>query len=1073
MSNKESGDELFKRITDGMERLREEGIKWVEANKSKRFSGVSKILTDSYPDNAHFIYELLQNAEDARDKTNPVSRGASVVRFTLTNDSLEFEHNGGGLFTLEDVSSITAIGDSNKPEDSTSIGKFGVGFKAVFAYTNTPEIHSGDFHFRIRDLVVPETKGVQHTRMEGLETRFIFPFDNPKKPREQAVDEVQRGLLALGNNTLLFLNHIHKIEYLLPNGSLGTLERIPHQEGRIEIRTTQPDGKETISHWLLFKKDVEVTDEKGEPKNCRIAIAYSLVKEENKKMAEKWKIVPLDHGQTSIYFPASEEKPNLKFHLHAPFASTVARANVSKGVKANEILRDRLSDLIVESLHNIRDQGMLTVGFLAVLPNRNDDLHEFYEPIRNAIVHAFQKQDLTPTRSGEHRSAETLYRGPAKIAEVLGDEGLSLLTNYATPLWAANAPQENQREDQFIQGLEIEEWGWSNLVSIFRLPHDYLWGSDEEDENHAYRERIETFIREMSDSKLMRFYALLGEAIFDPKKSEGNIDIHVGDLRIVRVSTSQGINQHVPINEAYFPLSADDDPPSDIFFVKPGVYSTGRSEQQKSFAKLFLDRIGVRVYDDQADIERILEQYDGRKIFPVKTHLRHIRQFIDYWLGNPHSIEMFQSIPFLMGQGGSKSNGYFDASKLYLDSPFMETRLGALFNDKNLPFSRPKQPLSTEYQSIKKFTEFAVKLGVMSQLEICTEEATAMQPKIFGKVGRKSEIDDDYFINGFGDYKNSNGFIGIFYFNNYKSMALSHAIWRLMCEADPKVLTARYKPNQKYSHKEVIDNSFLVHYLTKHKWVPDNAGNFLQPCQVTRETLHPDFKYDDRNGWLTAIKFGEDSKKQTEEYLAKDNEAKKLGLPSAEYLELCKQLFDSGIDIRKILEEKQQPEDSVRDPERRKRQALINAAEAPSNESIRTERTIQQGISTTTDQAKTFLRSKYTNLDNQLICQCCRKEMPFKLPKSDEYYFEAVQCIVEKEKRHFQTRLALCPICAAMYQYARETSDTEIQRCIIEHQADEKASFVEIPVRLAGREFMLRFVGTHWFDLKTILSEFY
>ena len=39
--------------------------------------GFKRLLTDLYPDNAHFIYELLQNAEDA---------GASKVHFVLNTD---------------------------------------------------------------------------------------------------------------------------------------------------------------------------------------------------------------------------------------------------------------------------------------------------------------------------------------------------------------------------------------------------------------------------------------------------------------------------------------------------------------------------------------------------------------------------------------------------------------------------------------------------------------------------------------------------------------------------------------------------------------------------------------------------------------------------------------------------------------------------------------------------------------------------------------------------------------------------------------------------------------------------
>jgi len=72
------------------EQLREKRHNWVEASRDNNFEGgIKQLLTDLYPDNAHFIYELLQNAEDPH---------ATVVRFTLSDSDVEFEHNGEKLF---------------------------------------------------------------------------------------------------------------------------------------------------------------------------------------------------------------------------------------------------------------------------------------------------------------------------------------------------------------------------------------------------------------------------------------------------------------------------------------------------------------------------------------------------------------------------------------------------------------------------------------------------------------------------------------------------------------------------------------------------------------------------------------------------------------------------------------------------------------------------------------------------------------------------------------------------------------------------------------------------------------
>ncbi len=219
-------------------------------------SGLKKLLTELYPDKAHFIFELMQNAED---------ENASTVCFTLNADGLQFEHNSKKAFSYDEVKSITLIGDSPKRDDPTTIGKFGVGFKAVFAYTNTPEIHSGEFDFRIHDLMVPDI--IQGAISEENKTIFIFPFDKQEKLPEKATEEIEHGLRSLNNNTLLFLSHIHKIEYRLPDGSIGSMERISYGENQIKIQVSSPEGNVTVSHWLHFQKTVEVADDEEKKTN--------------------------------------------------------------------------------------------------------------------------------------------------------------------------------------------------------------------------------------------------------------------------------------------------------------------------------------------------------------------------------------------------------------------------------------------------------------------------------------------------------------------------------------------------------------------------------------------------------------------------------------------------------------------------------------------------------------------------------------------------------------------------------------------------------------------------------------
>jgi hypothetical protein len=1055
-------------MTANLLTLKQKRLKWVEANRENGFDeGINRLLTELYPDNAHFIYELLQNAEDPK---------ATEVRFNLTDAAVEFEHNGERLFTLKDVESITSIGNSTKRDDATSIGKFGVGFKAVFAYTNTPEIHSGDFHFRIHDLVIPETNGVSKSSFSERKTSFIFPFDNPKKPSAIAVKEIETGLRNLGDNTLLFLSHIHKVEYKLPDGSRGSLQRFNHDSGRIEIRALHPGGDETVSHWLHFQKTVDVADDDGKPKTCNVAIAYSLVEEANKKTEEKtWKIVPLPHGQVSIYFPAEKETSNLRFHLHAPFASTVARDSV-RDCKANHQLRDCVAELIVESLSAIRDQGLLTVNFLAVLPNPADNLAgnaPFYEPIRKAIVQAFKLDALTPMKRGcYYAAAENIFKGPASISEIIDDEDLVLLLNdnYEIPMWVSNPPQKNQREDRFLESLDIEEWGWSELVnSISSLD------VDEE------RERIETWISEKDDAWLMRFYALLGEA-----NEEYGEYVYASDIKIVRVNTDKG-DEHVTPSEAFFPPDDEISPPDDIHFVKPEVYRIGRSKAQKESARSFLESIEVRAFDVKTIIQLKLERYENPPeqvdnwIYDedfkrwTKTRLRRcrceqvdasyyedIKLFISYWKKNPLEQSLFLNKTILFGVSDENKPCWSKPEELCLDDPYLETGLAELVT------IHEKKPVWAGYQEklsksqLKDFVDFLKATGVMTGL-IVEKVSLYTNPSyrklwegLYNARETHTATRDDYSI------KNLESFL------NSQSIPCSRLIWHTLIKAESKAAKARFRPNATHPLREV--DSQLVHHLKNHAWIPNKQDEFCKPQDMSRDELRNDFPYDDRNGLLSAIGFGENARRRSEEYQAKNKKAQQMGFKSAEQAAKWAELDKLGISPDELLAQQkhaEQPEESVPNPDRRRKGVLERGENAPSKESMIRERSIQPGIANVLAEAKAYLRAKYTNPHSVMVCQCRQNEMPFKV--GDAYYFEAVQCVKEVKNHHIENRLALCPTCAAMYQHARKTEDSELRQHIVENNTPDNAPSVEISITLAEKEHQLRFVGTHWFDLKIIL----
>ena len=179
--------------------------------RGTEFDDIGNFLAEKlYGDRAHFIYELLQNAEDAlalRYQKDPsVSDG---VTFRLYRDHLEVSHHGK-LFDEADVKGICDVLRGTKNERLDQIGTFGIGFKSVYAFTRSPEIHSGDEHFVIKNFIRPHAVEPRPLQ-DSLQTLFYFPFDHPNFGESDAFHLIQSKLKSLGPRSLLFLRHVESL----------------------------------------------------------------------------------------------------------------------------------------------------------------------------------------------------------------------------------------------------------------------------------------------------------------------------------------------------------------------------------------------------------------------------------------------------------------------------------------------------------------------------------------------------------------------------------------------------------------------------------------------------------------------------------------------------------------------------------------------------------------------------------------------------------------------------------------------------------------------------------------------
>ena len=221
-------------------------------------------IIEDYKDNIDVFKELIQNADDA---------GATEVKFLIDwrqhpTENLftpEMRHWQGpalyaynnSVFSDKDFKNICELGGATKREDPTKIGRFGLGFCAVYNITDVPSFMSRstlvlfDPHTKyLGDLVAANEPGLKFDFVEqsgdlnsyysdqvsvyqnvfgcSLEnkldgTLFRLPFRSEEAAArskiwkdtfstEQAISDLVKSLTQNANHILLFLNNVKTIE---------------------------------------------------------------------------------------------------------------------------------------------------------------------------------------------------------------------------------------------------------------------------------------------------------------------------------------------------------------------------------------------------------------------------------------------------------------------------------------------------------------------------------------------------------------------------------------------------------------------------------------------------------------------------------------------------------------------------------------------------------------------------------------------------------------------------------------------------------------------------------------------
>ncbi len=757
------------------------------------------LLADRYDERTHFIFELLQNAEDALARRTGW-QGSRAVSFDLKETSLRVSHYGSP-FDEADVRGICGIAESTK--NINEIGRFGIGFKSVYAFTQRPEIYSGSEAFAIEKFVWPIT--ISTIDRDTDETVIQIPF---KPTDSSAQDEIADGLRRLGIYGLLFLHQIDEISWNVEDGASGQYLReakdVDSNVRRVMIIGQQDGEDERDEEWMVFSRFVD-TDDGSQARP--VEIAFSCIQDE---LARSRRIRRVERSPLVVFFPTVVET-HLGFLVQGPYRTTPSRDNIPKDDDWNRHLVNETSSLLREALYWLRDNDFLDTDVLRCLP-------------------------LDPAKFDDTSRFKSLFEG---TKDALSSE--SLLPCFDRGYVAASRARLGRTQ-------ELRElFNPTQLMDLYEKEHELIWLSaditpDRVPDLYDYL-REELAVIELTPESIIR---RLNRVFLEAQPDEWILRLYefLNDRPALRRLLSGSMPLVRLENGSHIPARTD----GRLSVFLPTEAATGFPTVRRSVcatepARSFLQSLGLKEPDLVDDvIENVLPMYRKDEIAIGDTKYEaDIRRILsafgtDSDTQRKRLINELKRTAFVkVFDAGDRSERYAEPGEVYLASErlknLFEGVVGILFVDDSQPclcgenirellercdavrYLRPISDFSYEYEERRKLREKAGHPETSGQKDRVTDwtlkglkELLEVLPKL--DANRQKDV--------------------------------SRLLWRELAHLEERrgksLFTADYSWTHYGSYSQQFDAAF-VRWLNDTCWVPDADGELQYPKFVLFDSL--------------------------------------------------------------------------------------------------------------------------------------------------------------------------------------------------------------------------------------------
>ncbi|MGI4742636.1 MAG: sacsin N-terminal ATP-binding-like domain-containing protein [Janthinobacterium lividum] len=433
------------------------------------------VSADIYSESQRFLFELIQNADDAALGTE------NEVHFKFLPGFLVACHRGKP-FTAADIEAITDADASTKTADPTKTGYKGIGFKSVFARSKQVFIWSGGYQFKFDQQASPP----------GYPWQVIPVWvEADELPAELAHFVAQETYtvytcLALGSTTdleadlakllnpqlLLFLRRVGRISVAATGQPDYAVARRRTELSAAYQQVELLDQQQHATTWLLKIFDQlavpeslrqQLVDDEKTPEKLRLAtvteVAFAARVADGKLVA-----LPADESRLYTYLPTEETGFSFPFLANGTFLTTSSRQSLHTDSRWNQWLFGVLATKLLDWLQLLASTGY-ALQLLTLLPRRfNSGVHVLKQCFDQGINAAI----------GQRQFVVGADLKPHTIAECLLDEtGLARLPFLAPAtllaFWAAQAagstPPTSFVHPEFAHAARLDKYG----LAAFRL----------------------------------------------------------------------------------------------------------------------------------------------------------------------------------------------------------------------------------------------------------------------------------------------------------------------------------------------------------------------------------------------------------------------------------------------------------------------------------------------------------------------------------------------------------------------------------------------------------------------------